>query len=43
MQQVIDANFDHNEDQVTSFACMGGLTIVIPIIPRICKEISRQE
>ena len=43
MQQVIDANFDHNEDQVTSFACMGGLTIVIPIMPRVYKEISRQE
>ena len=43
MHQVIDANFDHNENQVTSFACMGGLTVVIPIMPRICKEISRQE
>ena len=43
MQQVIDANFDHNEDQVTSFARMGGLTIVIPIMPRIHKEISIQE
>ena len=43
MQQVIDASFDHNEDQVKNFARMGGLTIVIPIMPRICKEISRQE
>ena len=30
-------------ENASSFSCMGGLIIVIPIMPRICKEIPRQE